>query len=66
MRGRLDHENVLAADVFMNFDENFHIGETPDIGFGERAVEIGRNSLGKWPVGVTGQDFHSDIVHVPP
>ncbi len=42
-RGRLDHENVGATHVFLDLDENLHVGEAPDHGFCERQLEIGRN-----------------------
>ena len=35
-RGRLNDENVGAAHVFLDFDENLHVGETADHGLGQR------------------------------
>ena len=35
-RGRLDHEHVGAADVFLDLDEDLHVGEAPHHGLGQR------------------------------
>jgi hypothetical protein len=29
-RGRLEDEDILAAHVFLDFDEDFLVGEAPD------------------------------------
>jgi hypothetical protein len=55
----LDDEDVLAADVFVDFDEHLHVGETADGGAGERQVERGGDRLGERPIAVAGDDFHS-------
>ena len=41
---RLDDEHVLAADIFLNLDEDFHVRETAHDGFGHRNFEV----LGRW------------------
>ena len=38
-RRRLDDEDVRAADVFLDLDEDLHVGEAPDHGLGQRQVQ---------------------------
>jgi hypothetical protein len=38
--GRLQDEDVLAAHVFLNLDENLLVGEAADTGLAQRHVEI--------------------------
>src|SRR3546814_6847478 len=45
--GRLDDEDVLAADVFVDFDEDFLIGEAAHAGVGERQFQIVRDRAGE-------------------
>jgi hypothetical protein len=39
-RGRLDDEDILAAHVLLDLDEDLHVGEAPDGGLGERNAEM--------------------------
>jgi hypothetical protein len=57
----LDDEHILAADVFMDFDENLHIREAADGGAGERQVQRGGDSLGQRAVAVAGNNFHAAL-----
>ena len=56
--GRLDDEDVLAADVLVDLDEDLHIGEAADAGLGQRQVQAGGNGLRQRPVAVAGEDLH--------
>ena len=58
VRGRLDHEHVLAADVLVDLDKHFHVGEPAHAGSRERQAEIGRDRLGERPIAVAGKDLH--------
>jgi hypothetical protein len=56
--GRLDDENVLAANVLMDLDEDLHVGEAPYAGARQRKIEIGGNRFGEGTVAVAHQDLH--------
>ena len=58
VRGRLDHEYVLAADVLVDLDKHLHVGEAAHAGSRQRQAEIGRDRLGKRPIAVAGKDLH--------
>ena len=57
-RSGLDHESVLPADIFEDFDPDFLIGESSHLGAAERNPEMGRNRLRERPVRVARQKFH--------
>ena len=44
-RSRLEHEDILAADIFKDFDEDFLVREAPDVGLGQRRFEIAGHGL---------------------
>jgi hypothetical protein len=48
--GRLDNENVLAPDVFVDLHERFSIRETGDGGITNRQIDVGANLLSQRPV----------------
>ena len=56
--GGLHHEHVLAADVFLDFDEHFHVVEALNHGLNLRQVEIGADGFRQGPVAVTRHNFH--------
>ena len=56
--GRLDHENVLAADILVDLDENLLVGEAPDAGVGQGHFEIIGNRPRERQVAVPGEQFH--------
>ena len=56
--GGLQDEHVLAAHVFLDFDEHFHVVEALDHGLGLRQVEIGADGFRQGPVAVTRHNFH--------
>ena len=55
---RLDDENILAADIFMDFDEHFLVGKAAHAGVGQRQFQIVRDRAGKGEVAVAGDQFH--------
>ncbi len=56
---RLDDEHVLPADVFLDLDEHFHVGEAAHHGLGQRKLEILGDGLGQRAVGVARQKPHA-------
>ncbi len=56
--GRLDHEDILAADVLQDLDEDLHVGEAPHRGLGQRDLQIGSDRLAERAIAVAGDDFH--------
>ena len=52
MAGGLNHKHIFAADIFVNFYENFIVGETPDAGVGQRQFHIIGNTLRQRQVAV--------------
>ena len=64
----MQHENVAAADMFLEFYGNFAIGEAADIGATEVDIELFSNVGSQLGVGVAGED-HQAVVghfHIPP
>jgi hypothetical protein len=61
-RGRLQDEDIRAADVFLDFDEDLHVGETPDYGLGQLALEVGGDRRGQPGVGVAGDELDRSIL----
>ena len=58
MRGRLDDEDVLAADVLVDLDEDLHVGEAVHGGLGEVEAQRGGNGLGQRSDAVAGEQLH--------
>ena len=56
--GRLDDEDVLAADILVDLDENLLVGEPADTGLGQRQLEIIGDRAGQRRVAVPGEQFH--------
>ena len=61
-RGRLDDEGIRAADVFLDFDENLHVGEAPDHGLGQRQVEPIGDGLRQRRVGIAGNQLDGAVL----
>ena len=61
-RGRLDDEGVRAADVFLNFDEDLHIGETPDHGLGQRQSKPAGDFQSQGWIGVAGDELDRAVL----
>ena len=57
--GRLQHEHILAADILLNLDEDFLIGETPDERIGQRKLKIRRDIARQRQIGIAGHQFHA-------
>ena len=55
-RRRLDHEHIRAADVFLDLDENLHVGETPDHRFGHRGLQIFADLAREHGIGIAGDE----------
>jgi hypothetical protein len=62
IRRRLDDEHVRAADVFLDFDEDFHVGETADDGLGQRQMEPVGDFLRQGRIGVAGDELDGAVL----
>ena len=62
IRRRLDDENVGAADVFLDFDEDFHVGEAPHHRLGQRRAEIAADGFGQRRIGIAGDELDRAVV----
>ena len=56
--GRLDDEDVLAAHILHDLDEDFLVGKAADQALGERNFEIGGDTLGQGTIGISGNQLH--------
>ena len=61
-RRRLDNEGVGASDVFLDFDEDFHVGETPDHGLGQRLVQALGDFLRQHRIGIAGDQLDRAVL----
>ena len=61
-RRRLDHEDVGAAHVLLDLDEDLHVGEAPHHGLGQRGLEIGGDRLGELGIGVAGDELDRSVL----
>ena len=62
--GGLDEKEVVAADVFFDFDEGFTVWEGGDLGFTESRVEVLGNFLGEGKVGASCEELeHRCVVY---
>ena len=61
-RRRLDHEHVGAAHVFLDLDEDLHVGEAPHHRLGQRRREIGGDRLGERGIGVAGDELDRSVI----
>ena len=57
-RGRLDDEHVLAAHVFLDLDEDFHVGEALHLALGHGQLQVGADRVCERAVGVAGDNLH--------
>src|SRR5216683_581113 len=62
IRRRLDDEHVGAAHVFLNLDEDFHVGEAPHHRLGQRGREVGGDGVGKRRIGVAGDNLDRSVI----
>jgi hypothetical protein len=56
--GGLHDENVLAADVFLDFHEDFLIGKSSNAGFPQGNIEIVADLVGEVPVRIARENLH--------
>src|SRR5690606_31770503 len=56
--GRLQQEEVFAADVLVNLDEDLFVGKPPNAGVGQRDVQVLGDRAGERQVGIAGHQFH--------
>ena len=61
-RRRLDDEDVRAADVFLDLDEDLHVGETPDHGLGQRQVQPVGDFLRQRRIGIAGDQLDGAVL----
>ena len=62
---RLDDEHVAAAHVFLDLDEDLHVGEAPHHGLGQRGLEIGGDRVGERGIGVAGDELDRSVIGPP-
>ncbi len=58
-RRRLQDEDILAAHILLDLDEDFLVGEAADTGLSKRDVEIASDALGQHPIGIAREKFHA-------
>ncbi|MNR00829.1 hypothetical protein D3C85_1166170 [compost metagenome] len=56
--GRLDDEDVLAADVLLDDRKDLVVGESFHLGLGQRHVEVIGDGLGQGPVRIAREQLH--------
>ena len=54
--GRLDHEDVAAADVLVDLDRDLAVGEAPDLGLAEPDLQVPAELLRQHPVRRSRED----------
>ncbi len=64
-RRGLNDERVLSANVFLDLDKHFHVGEAPNLTFGQGHAEIGGDRFRQRTVGIARQDFHRTSHEAP-
>ena len=62
--GRLDDVRVMAADIFVNFNERFTVGKTCHRGLAQGHANGLTDRLGEGPIRVTRKNFQSRFAHV--
>ncbi len=58
---RLDDEDILAADVFLDLDKDFLIGEAAHGALCRPDIQIIGNGMRQALVGIARNDFHATI-----
>ena len=54
----MQDENVFTADIFLDFNEDFVIGEATDIGTADTNTEIFGDAFCQLAIGVARKQFH--------
>ena len=57
----MNHEDILAADVLLNLDEDFHVGEALHLALGDRQLDVRADRFCQRPIAVTRDDFHVQL-----
>ena len=55
---RLDDEDILAPDVLLHLDKDFHVRKTPDQTLGKRRFEIGGDGVSQRAIAIAGDQLH--------
>ena len=58
----MNEEDVGAADVLLNLDEDFIVGEAADDRFGQRGAEVVANGLGERGIGIAGDELDRSVI----
>jgi hypothetical protein len=61
-RRRLDHKKIGAPHVFLNFNEDLHIGKTPHDRLCQRELEICGDALGEHRIGIAGDELYRSVL----
>ncbi|SOZ24772.1 hypothetical protein CBM2623_A60079 [Cupriavidus taiwanensis] len=61
--GGLQHDDVLAANIFLDFDLYFTVGETANLSLAQRNAEVLYDSLREFGVGVAGKYHQAFAAH---
>jgi hypothetical protein len=56
--GGLDDKNVLAPDVFLDFDEGFAIRKRRNRAFAQFDADVSGDALGQQRIGRAGKNLH--------
>jgi hypothetical protein len=62
--GGLQHEDVAAADVFLQLDTDFAIGKATDVGATEIDIELFCDIGSQFRIGVAGEDHQAVVGHL--
>ena len=58
LTGGLDEENIMAADVILDFAENLSIGEIRNVQRSQGLAKIFGNTFSKTRIGASSENFH--------
>jgi hypothetical protein len=61
-RRRLDDEDVGAADVFLDFDEDFHVRKPANGGLGQRQMQPIGDFLRQHRIGIAGHELDRAVL----
>jgi hypothetical protein len=60
-RRRLNHEHVGAADIFLDFDEDFHVRKAADDSLGGRKMQPVGDFLRQHRIGIAGNELDGAV-----
>ena len=61
--GGLDDEDVLAPDIFLDFDEGLAVGKRRDGAFAQFHADGGGDAFGQRRIGRAGKNLHDSYVN---